>query len=194
MPLDVTPAGLTSTSYATVAEADAYWAKRPGATATAWAAESAPVLENALEVAADQMQCVRYFGSRFNSAQSLAFPRDYHINDDEEPVVLDCIKHAQIEQAGHVVAVSASSGGVGADDIASLRTLGLTSVKIGTTSLGFGDASSVRDPRRDELVAYGFSVKAAILLALFISRIGRVVPDSEALRRLTEIRAPELIA
>lgn len=62
-------------SYASVADADAYWAARNG---TAWDALSDPAKEAALRQATDYIEAVyggRWKGCRYSAAQALAWPR-----------------------------------------------------------------------------------------------------------------------
>lgn len=195
MALVVTVAGENSDSYATLAEADDYFAIRGGAIVTAWDEAIDPAKENALKVAAQMMQCVRYHNRRYSDSvvdqdpQALEFPREHQVDSEGEPVIDIRVKYAQIQQAGALIAAQTTSvAGMDADTIAELRALGVDSVRIGTTSLSFGGVNPVRDPRKSELLELGFSTAAAAILAKFVSKIGSITRDAESIIRIGELR------
>lgn len=76
MALDVTVGGASSDSYATVAEADAYLAARPGFDATAWTALDDADKELRLQLAAQVLDTkLKFRGVRACKTQALAWPR-----------------------------------------------------------------------------------------------------------------------
>jgi len=191
MALDPTVAGVSADSYVSLIEATSYFTARPGAASVAFLAESAPAQENALKVSAQMMECVRYFNDRFSVDQALQFPRSHHVSSVNIPFVDACIKQVQIIQAGALIASAIPSNiGIDSDTLGELRSIGVDSVSIGTTSLSFGGATS-RDPRKTELIELGFDPKAATLLMRFISKVGSVIPDAEKLIRVGELRLHE---
>jgi len=188
--LDATVAGESSHSFVTLDEANDYWAKRSGDTSAAWDDADDAVKEAALEVATEMMECNRYHGEKFSDEQALAFPRDYHVNSDEVPYIEPCIKRVQIEQAGSIV-LNAGASGADMNSIESLRALGVSSVKVGTTNIAFGANATVKDPRRMDLLEAGFTHQAALLLSKFVSTVGKIEPDAENMRRIGELRRIE---
>jgi len=188
MALDPTVAGVSADSYVSLIEATSYFTARPGAASVAFLAESAPAQENALKVSAQMMECVRYFNDRFSVDQALQFPRSHHVSSTNISYLDACIKQVQMIQAGALVAAGTPSNiGIDSDTLGELRSIGVSSVSIGTTSLTFGGATS-RDPRKAELIELGFDPKAATLLMRFISKVGSVVHDAEDLIRIGELR------
>lgn len=189
MALDDTVAGTASNTYVLVADADSYYDKRTGPVADAWASALAQDKENALEVSAEMMNCLRYHGEKYSEDQALAFPRDYHLDSSEDPVIVECVKKAQIIQAGSIVFGATVAGeGESTDTIEGLLALGVKSVKVGTTNLSFGSETGSRDPRRAQLIDNGFSPEAASIIYSLMASTGKITHDAEDRIRRDEIR------
>lgn len=196
--LDATPAGTSSNTYATLAEADQILAFRADSAVDLWSIESAPVREAALMEAAQVMNGLRFFGhpwSTRNGAplQVLAFPRDHQVDEGGNPVVERDVKRAQVEIAVDLLRVlrRVSAAGLGGD-LASLRAMGLSSATIGGASMSFSEAKGAfEDARLSDLSSAGFPIRAAVILARFISRTGNIRYDAQDLVRRGEVRILE---
>lgn len=124
MALDATVAGEDANSYATLVEADAYFADHFSlAKASAWQALTDPQKERALISACNLLETMKVLdkevgGSvltlpaelrddtlrleplmRYDAAQRLQFPRNIDIDSDLNPFIQEAVKEAQFEQA-----------------------------------------------------------------------------------------------
>lgn len=93
----------TAEAYASVAEADAYWALR--GVPSAWSSSTTPQKEEALRTAADFLDSeghLRWKGTRYGAIQRLAWPRDGVSVDGvglERAQIPRALKEANIEAA-----------------------------------------------------------------------------------------------
>lgn len=111
MAIDTTPGSPTADSYVSVAEADAYWAKRPG---NDWAVAAASAREGALVRATGYIDATYdWHGVRSTAAQSLDWPR-YDVMLDGYPVDSATIP-AKVKDAVCEMALKALAGDVAAD-------------------------------------------------------------------------------
>jgi hypothetical protein len=99
--LDATPKGASSNSYATRAEAIAYFEGRLNT--TAWPSDTA-LMDQALVAATNRLEAEDYYGVRTDPNQRLKWPRMYVPNDNEwllwdSNVVPRYLKEAQYEVA-----------------------------------------------------------------------------------------------
>ena len=202
MAIDVTVGGTSADSYATEAEADAYFGLRSGDVPTAWNAASTTAKENALKVAAQQMNCVRYFRQKFSLTndldnQALEFPRDYHTDpdDDDTAIIKQCIKDAQIIQAGEIVLQAGSSStAFDSKKIAELRAAGVKKIQVGTTTIELSETQTISDSRVRELIEFGFTPETSRILSKFMAKIGVMTDDSQTLIRFAEIRTFDIFS
>lgn len=114
--IDATVGGASSNSYATVAEADTYFATRLGA--STWDAATVEDKERALITATSQLDQSAFLGMRTSSTQRLAFPRlmipklDSYTYWDSEAIPQP-IKDATCELAQELLTSSVTSSEVG---------------------------------------------------------------------------------
>lgn len=122
MTLDATPAGTGANSYATLAEAEAYFQDDPAMYA-AWAALSEDDRGRALIAAARTVDRLKFKGRPYDpeAPQALAFPRIigddvYALDADGRPAVPPPVREAALEQ----VRMLQLGGGFDVDDLAAL--------------------------------------------------------------------------
>lgn len=100
MTIDATVAGATADSYLTVADADALAAARIGPDYDAWIAATDPNKERALVSATEAVDHYRSVPSvPYSTAQALIFPRETDLDADDEPVIVQRVRLATLEQA-----------------------------------------------------------------------------------------------
>lgn len=128
MPFDATAGAATATSYATVAEADAYLAVR-GDTST-WTALTTGAKEAKLQWAALWLDTLTFYGTRYTQAQPLAWPR-YGVTDRDgysvEGLIPAALKNAQAELAFQLIANDWTHG---------LDSVSNETLKVGSIDLG----------------------------------------------------------
>lgn len=131
MALITTVGGSTSDSYATVAEADAYFAKRYNN--STWTALTEAQKERALVTATDQIDRLIYryskYGSDVESAsdyQRLEFPRSYTVDSNGAAIIPLEVKRATYEQAWFVVSYDTET-----EKRAALQAQGVTAFSTG---------------------------------------------------------------
>lgn len=103
MPFDSTQGGSQSTSYATRAEADEYFARQ--LYATLWNSATNTVKETALMMACARLEAETYTGGRASATQRLTHPRAGLSDDDgyayDSATVMRPLKEAQFALALH---------------------------------------------------------------------------------------------
>lgn len=111
MAIDTTPGSPTADSYVSVADADAYWAKR---TTDAWTAALIPDKESALVRATSYVDAeYRWRGTKAAPTQALAWPR-YDVYVDDWPLDSTIIPR-QVKDAVCELALKALAGELAAD-------------------------------------------------------------------------------
>jgi len=140
MALDNTPGGASANTYATIAEADAYLATRPGA--SAWATLSDPVKEAALITACRLMDrtlpwnLVSIGYERSSTTQALIFPRPYTLNAAGDAYLAGVPTFAKEAQSEWAFALTVS------DRLADSTTRGIAGITAGPLSIDFDPATS----------------------------------------------------
>ncbi|WP_373379900.1 DnaT-like ssDNA-binding protein [Cupriavidus nantongensis] len=111
MTIDTNPGSPTADSYVSVAEADAYWSKRPG---SAWGAAAEAAREGALVRATGYVDATYdWRGTRATAVQALDWPR-YDVVLDGYPLDGTTIP-ARVKDAVCEMALKALAGDISAD-------------------------------------------------------------------------------
>lgn len=150
--IDTTPAGATANSYATIAEADAYF-EANAAFWTLWSAMTEAEKTARLIRAAQALDRYRFSGGKTTDAQALEFPRD------GEVAVPERVKRGQLEMVllhyAQSDTVTGAAKGAGEDrEIGALRIPGVIDIH-------YSDAPIAR-PDTVALGASPESVRAAL--------------------------------
>lgn len=138
MALITTVGGSTSDSYASIAEADLYFAASSHVLSATWLALSTNQKETALRTAARQLNLLNYYGCAVTTTQALKFPRTYKTAFTSTAIPQQ-IKYAQMEQALYV-AQNATSGGESKRD--KLQAEGVKSFSLGDLSEDYSDSAT----------------------------------------------------
>lgn len=168
--IDATVGGLSSNSYVTLAEANAYAAD--SFSGDAFLALSNADREKCLRQATRQIDRNRFQGVQGTTRQALAFPRAYPYNSDRPTLstaleIPSAVKDAQCEQALYL-ASNALTGG--SSRRSKLQSEGVTSFRVGSAAETFGRGSGLAGET-------GLCTDAAHILRHWVTITGRIIVD-----------------
>jgi len=158
-------------TYITVAEADTYiasWYISTDTQRVAWTALATADKEVLLRNATEALEQLKFIGAKYDSAQTLSFPRGYYqgqeyyrLYDDyvSDGTVPDEIKNAQAEEAIELASPTAST------DAAEIRNGYVKSYSIGKLS----ETYRLSDPTGNGLLTIIKSLKAQRILLRYLS-------------------------
>lgn len=126
-PLDTTVGGENANSYASLAEADIYFADDPNRP-DPWDSHSDAQKQQALLLATKYIERLRLQGTALDGSQALRFPTSNTVDRQGEPFIPIAIKYAQIEWAFSIINNPPQEG----IDRASLQAQGVVSFARGS--------------------------------------------------------------